>query len=61
VGLASIGIPENRILQYELALKAEEILLIVHGSPYAVTRAKDIIEGTRHSSYTVHGENILVS
>jgi uncharacterized membrane protein len=60
-GLASIGIPKDSILQYELALKTDKFLLIVHGSPDAVAKAKDIIEGTRHSSYTVHGETVSIS
>jgi uncharacterized membrane protein len=60
-GLASIGIPKDSILQYELALKTDKFLLIVHGSPDAVSKAKDIIEGTKHNSYTVHGESVLVS
>jgi uncharacterized membrane protein len=60
-GLASIGIPKDSILEYELALKTDKFLLIVHGSPDAVAKAKDIIEGTKHSSYKVHGETALVS
>ena len=59
-GLASIGIPKDSVLQYELALKTDKFLLIVHGSPDAVAMAKDIIDGTKHSSYTVHGETVLV-
>ncbi len=60
-GLASIGIPNNSILEYELALKTDKYLLIVHGSPDAVAKAKEIIEGTKPSSYAVHGETVLVS
>ena len=60
-GLFSIGIPKDSIVQYETALKADKFLLIVHGSQDAVAKAKDIIEGTEHSSYTVHGESVLVS
>jgi uncharacterized membrane protein len=60
-GLFSIGIPKDSVVQYETALKADKFLLIVHGSQDAVAKAKDIIEGTKHSSYTVHGESVLVS
>ena len=60
-GLASIGIPKDSILQYELALKTDKFLLIVHDSPDAIAKAKVIIEGTQHSSYTVHAEPALVS
>src|SRR5712692_4140250 len=31
-GLYSIGIPKDSILQYEVALKADKFLLIVHGT-----------------------------
>jgi uncharacterized membrane protein len=60
-GLASIGIPKDSILKYELALKTDRFVLIVHDSPEAIAKAKDIIAGTQHSSYAVHGEPVLVS
>ena len=60
-GLASIGIPKNSILEYELALKTDKFLLIVHGTPDAVTKAKDIIDAGKHSIYTVHTEPAMVS
>jgi uncharacterized membrane protein len=60
-GLASIGIPKDSIIQYELALKTNKFLLIVHGSPDAVAKAKDIIDAGKHSIYTVHSETALVS
>jgi uncharacterized membrane protein len=58
VGLASIGIPKHSVIQYETALKIDKFLLIVHGTADAVARAKNIIGGTCHSSYTVHGETV---
>jgi uncharacterized membrane protein len=58
-GLVGIGIPEDSVLKYEVALKADKFLLIVHGSPEDVDRAKDIIGGTTHSSYSVHGETVF--
>jgi len=60
-GLASIGIPKDSILQYELALKTDKFLLIVHGAPESIVKAKDIIEGTKPSSCAVHGDAVLVS
>ncbi len=60
-GLASIGIPKDSILQYELALKTDKFLLIVHGSPDAVNKANDIIDAGKHSVYTVHTEPALVN
>ena len=60
-GLASIGIPKDSILKYERALKTDKFLLVVHGSPDVVAKAKDIIEGTKHSSFAMHGQSALVS
>ncbi len=66
-GLVSIGIPKDSVLKYEVALKTDKFLLVVHGTSDAVAKAKNIIEGTEHSSYTfhehgshaVHGETIF--
>lgn len=57
-GLVSIGIPKDSVIEYETALKTDKFLLIVHGTADMVIKAKDIIAGTRHISYTVHGENV---
>jgi uncharacterized membrane protein len=45
-GLASMGIPRDSIVKYERALKADQFLLIAHGSPEQVDRAKSILERT---------------
>jgi uncharacterized membrane protein len=58
-GLFSIGIPKDSILQYDVALKSDRFLLVVHGTPDEVTKARKIIEATTHRSYTVHGETVL--
>jgi hypothetical protein len=58
-GLVSIGIPKDSVLKYDTALKTDKYMLVVHGTPDEVERAKDIIEGSKHSSYTVHGETVL--
>ena len=58
-GLVSIGIPKDSVLKYEVALKTDKYLLIVHGTEGAVTTAKNIIAATEHSSYTVHGEKVF--
>jgi uncharacterized membrane protein len=57
-GLVSIGIPKDSVLKYEVALKTDKYLLVVHGTEDAVESAKNIIAGTEHSSYTVHGEKV---
>jgi len=58
-GLVSIGIPKDSVLKYEVALKTDKFLLIVHGTEDAVSNAKNIIAGTEHSSYAVHGEKVF--
>src|ERR1700684_3455645 len=58
-GLVSIGIPKDSVLKYEVALKTDKYLLIVHGTEGAVANAKNIISGTEHSSYTVHVEKVF--
>ena len=57
-GLVSIGIPKVSVLKYDVALKTDKFLLVVHGTPDDVNKAKDIIAGTEHSSYAVHGETV---
>ena len=57
-GLVSIGIPKDSVVKYDVALKTDKFLLVVHGTPADVDKAKDIIVGTEHSSYAVHGETV---
>ena len=45
-GLFSLGIPEDSILQYEMALKTDKFVLIVHGSAAETTHAKQVLAGT---------------
>jgi uncharacterized membrane protein len=58
-GLVSIGIPKDSVLKYEVALKTDKYLLVVHGTEDAVDNAKNIIAGTEHRSYTVHYEKVF--
>jgi uncharacterized membrane protein len=57
-GLVSIGIPKDSVLKYDVALKTDKFLLVVHGTAEDVNKAKDIIAGTENSSYAVHGETV---
>ena len=57
-GLVSIGIPKDSVVKYDVALKTDKFLLVVHGTPADVDKAKGIIAGTEHSSYAVHGETV---
>jgi hypothetical protein len=58
-GLVSIGIPKDSVVKYEVALKTDKFVLVVHGTPDDVAKAKEIIEGTEHSSCSAHGEKVF--
>jgi hypothetical protein len=45
-GLYSIGIPEDSILKYETALKADQFVVVAHGSADEVTVAKRLLGRT---------------
>jgi uncharacterized membrane protein len=53
-GLYGMGIPKDSVIKYELALKTDQYLLLVHGTTAEVDRAKNIIESTRPVNVTVH-------
>jgi uncharacterized membrane protein len=57
-GLVSIGIPKDSVLKYDVALKTDKFVLVVHGTPEDVDKAKDIIAGTENTSYAVHSEKV---
>jgi hypothetical protein len=43
-GLHSIGIPKYRIIEYEKALKSDKFIVIAHGTPNDIAKAKSILE-----------------
>jgi hypothetical protein len=53
-GLYGMGIPKDSVVQYELALKTDKFLLMVHGTAAEVEKARDIIESTRPINVTLH-------
>jgi hypothetical protein len=53
-GLIGMGIPKDSVVKYELAVKTDKFLLMVHGSPTQVEKAKEIIEGTTPENVTSH-------
>jgi len=53
-GLYSIGIPKKSVLQYETALKAGKFMLVAHGTPAEVTRAKAILSSSAASETYLH-------
>jgi hypothetical protein len=58
-GLYSIGIPKDSVVQYELAIKTDKFLLIVHGTASEVEKARDIIQSTRPISVTMHSKELV--
>jgi uncharacterized membrane protein len=60
-GLYGMGIPKDSILRYELALKTDKFLLMVHGAASEVVRARDIIETTQPVSVTLHSAKVAVA
>jgi hypothetical protein len=53
-GLYSLGIPRNRVLQYETAIKADRFLLIGQGTEDEVDQARDVLQTTNLAEYAVH-------
>ncbi|MGB9024991.1 MAG: hypothetical protein WCC40_03375, partial [Rhodomicrobium sp.] len=52
--LYSIGIPKNSVIAYETALKADQFLVMVHGSSEEAARGKAILETLKPSSVHMH-------
>jgi hypothetical protein len=52
--LASIGVPQDSVVRYETALKADGFLVTAHGSSQDVARAKAILAAERPASVDVH-------
>jgi uncharacterized membrane protein len=59
-GLVSVGIPKDSVLKYDVALKTDKYVLVVHGTPEEVEKAKDIIAGTEQRHYAVYGQAVHV-
>jgi len=57
-GLYGMGIPKDSVVEYELALKTDKFLLLVHGTDQEVEKAKSIIETTRPANVRVHAAEL---
>src|SRR5271154_4572033 len=57
-GLYGIGIPKDSIVEYELALKTDKFLLMVHGTVSEVEKARDILKTTQPSNLTSHAREL---
>ena len=60
-GLVGMGIPKDSIVEYEVALKTDKFLLMVHGSAAAVDKVRGVLEGIRVRNMAVHaGEGVRI-
>jgi uncharacterized membrane protein len=59
--LASIGIPENTVVQYETQVKNGKLLLIVNGTYAEVERAKNLLKLSKAATTTVYAESETIS
>src|SRR5665213_4200980 len=53
-GLYSIGIPKDSVVKYETALKSDKFLVLAHGTPEEVAKARDIMRSTSPDEVTMH-------
>jgi hypothetical protein len=53
-GLYSLGIPKDSVLRYETALKSDKFVLIAHGLPQEISRAREIISSTSAEGVEEH-------
>lgn len=52
--LYSVGIPNDSVVRYEEALKADNALVIVHGTPSDVERARAILQSQHPTQLDIH-------
>jgi uncharacterized membrane protein len=60
-GLYGIGIPKDSVLEYELALKTDKFLLLVHGTAAEVETAREVLERTDSLGVTAHTNELAVA
>jgi hypothetical protein len=53
-GLVSLGIPKDSAVKYEAAIKADKFVMVVHGTPEELERAKAILADTSPVSIEHH-------
>ena len=58
-GLYSLGIPKDSVLQYEVEIKTNKYLLIVHGTTSEVQKARDVIQSTQPANVTIHSQGLV--
>ena len=53
-----VFVQRNSVLQYETEVKNGKLLLVAHGTPEEVQRAKDLLDQTEANLTAVHGEQL---
>jgi hypothetical protein len=53
-GLFSIGVPKDSVLEYEVALKTDRFLLMVHGTVAEAAKANEILKATHPANLHTH-------
>jgi hypothetical protein len=53
-GLYSIGLPKDSVLEYEVALKTDQFLLMVHGAADQAEKAREILKGAHPATLHTH-------
>jgi hypothetical protein len=53
-GLVSLGIPKESAVKYEAEVKADQFVLVVHGTPEELERARAILAATSPASLEKH-------
>jgi uncharacterized membrane protein len=59
--LYGMGIPKDSVINYEVALKTDKFVLMVHGTASDVEKAKEILAGTEAIDLTVHAPEFAAS
>jgi hypothetical protein len=52
-----VGIPKDSIVNYETQIKAENFLLIAHGTMEEVQKAKELLAKTPAQELNIHSAN----
>jgi uncharacterized membrane protein len=60
-GLYGMGIPKDSIVQYEIALKTDQFLLMVHGTDMEVEKAKRSIDKTLPVTVMLHSAEVVAA
>ena len=53
-GLVSLGIPKENAIKYEAEIKADKFVLVAHGTPEELERARSILAETSPAVIETH-------